>query len=482
MRKTLALLLAAVLPLIGAAAVLGAQLVLRDREDAVTVEEEVLFGTPEAAGNLQAVVGTYCGDNLSWQTRFSPGETEEADVRFAFVDEFTYKWDWSSDRLFVVDFCSADFGMSWYDRAEDQAWWENLEQSRYLYLPAKDVADRTGPGEVRTETLDLSDYYDIYPLCLSVDSMALEAYFSDAISGTEKITEVFSFPVLPGTMVEVTVSRDEAGTLSSINSSGSSYFPSITAAYADKNCAYLYFDETPDLDTSEIAGGYGIYRVDYHPEDTTVFYTSDSYAVYSDALSIDRISTVLPVEGTIRQVLPVNDGRQLLVLWERSGMLHLSVLERGSDRLLQQLDLLPVTADLGLGETEFFGDALLLRLCDGTVAVVAPGEDGYEMVLSASLTDAALAPYFSDGARSEQARWDGSVAAYDGERLALLYRLDITVISQLGLLVLNTDGTPAFAARYYHSGNDDRGGIPPVVFDDPNWPHEEQLPMTLSFS
>ena len=157
------------------------------------------------------------------------------------------------------------------------------------------------------------------------------------------------------------------------------------------------------------------------------------------------------------------------------------MLRRGSDRLLQQLDLLPVTADLGLCETEFLGDALLLRLCDGTVAVVEPGEDGYEMVLSASLTDAALAPYFSDGAESERARWGSSVAAYDGERLALLYHLD-SAVAQLGLLVLNADGTPAFAARYHHSAFDDRGGIPPVVFDDPNWRYEEQLPMTLSFS
>ena len=115
MRKALALLLAAVLPLIGAAAVLGAQLALRDREDAVTVEEEILYGTPEAAGDLQAVVGTHCGNNLSWLTRFSPGRAEEAEVRFAFFDAFTYTWEEPAASPLTVDFASTGFGGYWGD-------------------------------------------------------------------------------------------------------------------------------------------------------------------------------------------------------------------------------------------------------------------------------------------------------------------------------------------------------------------------------
>ena len=486
MRKALALLLAAVLPLSGAAAVLGAQLVLRDRETAVTVEEEILYGTPEAAGDLQAVVGTHCGNNLSWLTRFSPGRAEEAEVRFAFFDAFTYTWEEPAASPLTVDFASTGFGGYWGDM-EEEDWWANMEQEHFLVRPVRDVADRTGAGEERTETVDLSDYYDVYPLYLSVNSGTMGVY-SSSVSAEEQITDFFSFPVPSGTMAEITVRRSETGTLAEINCNQDGYFPAISAVYADNNCAYLYFDRedgSPPLNVSRIAGGYGLYRLNYHPAEETVFYNSDGSPVTSsDALHLDRIETVLPVEGTIRQAVVAPDGEKLLVLWEGDGMLHLAVVELKSGRLVQQLDLLPITEGLGLDTMEFLGDALLLRLRDSTLAVVAPEGEGYRLALSAKPTDI-LASCFSHGEEGESYRLSSGVAAFDGERLALLYTVDNSAVSpvpDLALLVLGGDGAPVFAARYRHSANDDRGGWPRVMYDDPDWRYEEQTPMYLSYS
>ena len=485
MRKALALLLAAVLPLIGAAAVLGAQLALRDREDAVTVEEEILCGTPEAAGDLQAVVGTHCGDNLSWLTSFSPGRAEEAEVRFAFFNAFTYTWERSTSSPLSVDFPSTGFGGQWNSGSEED-WWANMEQNHFLVRPVRDVADRTGAGEERTETVDLSDYYDVYPLYLSVNSGTMGVYHS-SVSAEEQVTDFFSFPVPPGTTAEITVRRSEAGTLAEINCNQDGYFPAISAVYADNECAYLYFDRkdgSPPLDVSRIAGGYGLYRMDYHPAEEAVTYSDGSTATWSDALHLDRIETVLPVEGTIRQAVAAPDGERLLMLWEGAGMLRLSVVELTSGGLLQQLDLLPITEGLGLDTMEFLGDALLLRLRDGTLAVAAPEGEGYRLALSAKPTDV-LASCFSHGGEGESYRWSSGVAAFDGERLALLYTVDNSAVSpvpDLALLVLGGDGAPVFAARYRHSANDDRGGWPRVMYDDPDWRYKEQTPMYLSYS
>lgn len=486
MRKALALLLAAVLPLIGAAAVLGAQLVLRDREDAVTVEEEILFGTPEAAGDLQAVVGTHCGDNLSWLTSFSPGRTEEAEVRFSFFNAFTYTWDQSTASPLTVDFASTGFGGVYWGDMEEADWWADMEQEHFLVRPVRDVASRTGAGEERTEMVDLSDYYDVYPLYLSVNSGTMGVYHS-SVSAEEQVTEFFSFPVPPGTTAEITVRRDETGALAEINCNQDGYFPAISAVYADESHAYLYFDRedgSPPLDVSRIAGGYGLYRMDYHPGEESVTYPDGSTVTGSDALHLDRIETVLPVEGTIRQAVVAPDGERLLMLWEREGMLGLSVVEVKTDRLLQQLDLLPITEGLGLDTMEFLGDALLLRLRDGTLAVVAPEGEGYRLALSAKPTDI-LTSCFSHGGEGESYRWSSGVAAFDGERLALLYTVDNSAVSpvpDLALLVLGGDGAPVFAARYRHSANDDRGGWPRVMYDDPDWRYKEQTPMYLSYS
>ena len=61
MRQRIALILAAALALGGAALIPGAHLFLTGREEAVTVEEEILYGDPAAAQGLQVTLGVECG-------------------------------------------------------------------------------------------------------------------------------------------------------------------------------------------------------------------------------------------------------------------------------------------------------------------------------------------------------------------------------------------------------------------------------------
>lgn len=483
MRQKMVILLAALLTLSGAAAMLGTHLVLRSREEAVTVEETILLGSPEAAEGLQVSLGTHSGDHLSWHTFFSPGAAASADTQFTFVSQFTDNW--TSEESFTVDFYSNGFGGIWRYGESDAKWRQEMEADHLLDLPVWDVASRTGPGEERTETVDLADYYDIYPLYCHLNLKSLPFLEFDDQS-TQLLTEFFRFSVPSGTMMEVTVRRDEKGNLSEIRSTSDAYFPNISSAYVDETCAYLYVDRRegqPYVDMSGSAEGYGVYRVDYHVEDVT--YQPDEKTVITEPrLILDDISTVLPVEGAVTDMLCTEDGKNLLVLWEGEGTLWLSVLERGSDRLLQQIALTSIAEDDGVSLAEFLGEDLLVRLWSGTLVAVSATASGYETALTAQVTDAALTPFFSDGAEMEILRWSESPAAFDGERLALLYPLtrSKSPLPELGLVVFDQSGTPVFAARYRHSACSDRSSQEQVCYDEAWECYEEYLPMALTFS
>ena len=483
MRQKMVILLAALLTLGGAAAMLGTHLVLRSREEAVTVEETVLYGVPEAAEGLQVSLGTHSGDHLSWHTFFSPGEAAAADTQFTFVDQFTDNW--TSEESFTVDFYSNGFGGTWRYGGSDAEWKKAMEGDHLLNLPIWDVASRTAPGEERTETVDLADYYDVYPLCCRLDLKSLPFLEYDD-PNTQLLTEFFRFSVLPGTTMEVTVRRDEAGNLEEIRSTSDAYFPNIFSAYEDETCAYLYVDRRdgePYVDMGGITEGYGVYRVDYHVEDAA--YQPDEKTVITEPrLILDDISTVLPVEGAVTDMLCTEDGKNLLVLWMGEGTLWLSVLERGSDRLLQQIALTSIAEDDGVSLAEFLGEDLLVRLWSGTFVAVSATDSGYETALTAQVTDAALTPFFSDGAERESLRWNESAAAFDGERLALLYPLtrSKSPLPELGLVVFDQSGTPVFAARYRHSACSDRSSQEQVCYDEAWECYEEYLPMALAFS
>ena len=490
MRRTFALLLAALLTLGGAGTVLGAQVVLRDREDMVTIEEEVLYGDTEAAQGLRVTLKTRCGQSLTqllWDTSFAAGGDGTADTAFSYLRRPEPDWYQPPSNTITIDFCAANETFR-TNAEDDEDWWQRMENAGFLSLPARDAAGRTAAGEERTETVDLWDYYQLYSLCATADlDMGGETFYRSGLPGTELLTEFFRFPVLPGTTAEVTVRRSQSGPVEETRTSCGIDFPQILSGTADENAAYLFFDRAdidPSLNTSQIAGGYGVYRLDYHRE-TVITEPEEGLIHMDDTLVIDGISTVLPVEGTVKEVLGSEDGETLLVLSEEDGTLRLSVLERGSDRLLQQIDLLPMAEGDDLYRAELLGEDLLVRLPSGALAVAAHTASGYEAVFTADVTDAALAPFFSDGAKREQYRWLDSAAAFDGERLALLYPLDdadTALLPELGLLLLDADGTPVFAARYRHNVSDDRGAWPRMTYDDPDNSSPEQLPIQLSFS
>lgn len=467
MRRTLALLLAALLTLGGAGTVLGAQVVLRGREDAVTIEEEVLYGDTEVAQGLRVTLET-ASDSfrylLRWDTAFSPGGAGSADTVFSAQPQETSWSSWDREDELQMEFDSPHLILA--GPTADQYFWDSQRRANRLYLPAKDVAGRTAPGEERTEVLDLADYYDVYPLHLV---LYYGAFFNSNYRGVDQLTDFFRIPVPQGTMAEVTVLRNEAGEIEDASCDCEPNLPAFTVPVFTETYAYCYFDASQsDVDVSHIAGGYGLFRLDYRL----------SYDI-APWLTLEKVSTVLPVEGAVKDVT-ARDGK-LLVFSEEAGTLWMSVLEEESGTVLQRLAVMPVTGNTSLYKAADMEEGVLVRLTGGETAVLEPASDGYQVAFTTDLSDEAMAPFFSDGAEADL-RWSSCAAAFDGERLAVLYPLSGDSLPDLGLLVLSRTGTPVFAAKYRHGAHGEKALRYPVYANRGAFLGEDRFSSVLAFS
>ena len=467
MRQKLALALAALLILGGAGTVLGAQVLLRGREDAVTIEEEILYGDTEAAQGLRVTMET-ASDSfrylLRWDTAFSPGGAGAADTVFTAEPQETSWSSWDQEDELRVEFDSPH--LVYAGPTADQYFWDSQRRANRLYLPAKDVAGRTAPGEERTEVVDLADYYDVYPLHLV---MFYGEFFNSNYRGVDQLTDFFRIPVPQGTMAEVTVLRNEAGEIEDASCTCEPDLPAFTVPVFTDTYAYCCFDASQsDVDVSQIAGGCGLFRLDYR--------LSYDVAPY---LTLEKVSTVLPVEGAVKDVT-ARDGK-LLVFSEEAGTLWLSVLEEESGAVLQRLAVMPVTGGASLYDAAGMEGGILVRLTGGAAAGVGAPAEGLQVGVPTDLSDEAMAPFFSDGAEADL-RWNSCAAAFDGERLAVLYPLSGDVLPDLGLLVLSRDGTPVFAAKYRHGAHGEKALRYPVCESWDAFLWEDSFSSVLAFS
>lgn len=471
MRQRIALILAAALALGGAALIPGAHLFLTGQEEAVTVEEEILYGDQAAARGLRVTLGVESGvggTDLLWDTVFTPGETAAASTDFTALPWGQHQ-EMTEEEELLVRFASPS--LVYAGPTDDANFWQPQARNGRLYLPAQGVADRTGPGEERREILDLADYYDVYPVHLSA---FFNHFYNSNYTGMEQLTEFFRIPVPEGTMMEVTVSRNEEGLLEDASCRGETGLPKIEVPLFTDGYAYLFFDPAGGdkaVDVSQIAGGYGLFRLDYH-------FSYDP----APWMILDSVETVLPVEGIVRGVT-IRDG-ELLVFSEENGMLWMSVLDAERGEVKQRLEILPVTGETPFHEAVSLDRGVLIWLVGGQAAVAEETAGGWRVALTGDLSDAALASYFSDGAHDDD-RWDGSAAAFDGERLAVLYTLpsrETTSLPDVGLTVLDHTGTPVFAARYRRSGHFDQSSRGLLNYSPGRYHWTEDPSATLSFS
>ena len=212
----------AALLVLSLALLIGAHLAVNNRRDQVDWDVTVLEGDLSAAQGVTAAIRLQDREgNLFWDTALTIGpEGYEADTDFAFLQEpLPYE---EIDRKPYLDTFDLDLSRYWPWgvplEPEKQGYAMSMENNPAIpWLAVRDVASRIEPGGEGVEIVDLSDFYDRFPLFLT------EYVEDERVGGlrhsgplTRALAPTLG-PVAEDTLLEIRVKKSEDGLLESVD-------------------------------------------------------------------------------------------------------------------------------------------------------------------------------------------------------------------------------------------------------------------------
>lgn len=405
-------LLTALLLALSVAGIFMAHRAVNRAKDAVVLTGTALFGEPEKARGLTVALGTTVDHHLFWDTRLSMGEKPETATAFKFYpqrQEETYEPRYGG----VYFELYTDFNGSSTGAIDDSE--ENLYGMDVVY---RAVTGRTGAGQEHSEIIRLGDYFEFYPLNVTLDLPVSwqdpngryqelgrrpwgnrDEYF-DALSA------FFRIPVEADHKIEVHVRKNAAGQVNGwgMGSMGGGVSLWTQSALTDMGCYFTFNNRADDgglVDTSHIPGGYGIYFLPYKTE-------GEHWVADPDGLSM-----VYPLnpQGEVLKLYADAGQKRLLLLTREDGDCVLTVIEIDTMETLQRLTVLEDIGDQWFTNIYFENDLLVPILGDNRFAVVwSQGGGDFEIQF--------LAEYVNPDEDTHYLKYD-AVMAWDGRRLAL---------------------------------------------------------------
>lgn len=212
----------AALLVLSLALLIGAHLAVNSRRDQVDWDVTVLEGDLSAAQGVTAAIRLQDREgNLFWDTALTIGpEGYEADTDFAFLQEpLPYE---EIDRKPYLDTFDLDLSRYWPWgvplEPEKQGYAMSMENNPAIpWLAVRDVASRIEPGGEGVEIVDLSDFYDRFPLFLT------EYVEDERVGGlrhsgplTRALAPTLG-PVAEDTLLEIRVKKSEDGLLENLS-------------------------------------------------------------------------------------------------------------------------------------------------------------------------------------------------------------------------------------------------------------------------
>ncbi len=438
MRKALVILLAFfVLCSCGAAMAYSEAM---DPREEVTVEEILKAGDSAAAEGLSLEVRTSYRDNLFWNTRFTAGNSEnaESDYRVSVKKDYG-DWDYEPSGVnlnIMLEEGNFDFSDGDYEAAAE------LEGIGVAY---RELWLETKPGEEREKSIYLKDYLDYYPISGEIEVPGLTVDFnfyrfnSDFLEGHEKaaveeaykaFNDYFKIPVLENEKQIISIAKNEKGQLRSRGggTDGEAFYMwADTVVLPDAVYFTIHNRSSQEtiVDTSLIPGGYGIYRLPY-------FASEGGSEVY-----LDELSTAKSLDERFEVIYMLTDEpmEKLILIGRLDNSLRMLIIDVATMDTLQDIE---IASDGNTGCWQYYdgGDFIVLFIDDMRTALVERQPSG-EYILRFVIEDEADGRLYN--------RYDVQAVAWDGEKLAMSGFKDIKDINE------------RYVADFYYAVYDETG-------------------------
>ena len=420
MKKTLTIL--AVLAVLSAGAIAVCHGWVNAARERVEIGEIIQTGDRSDVAGLTVRYQTATQDGrLLWDTAFALGGELAPESSFRFTPDRDFL-PWQGGDQVDLNVASGDFTSGGGGVLTDSHW----DRSHDMLLePARDVAERTAAGETRTETVRLADYYDFYPLDLSVSQetrasdgsrawVSWNMYQADE-EEYQKLERYFRIPVPADCMMTVTVEKDADGAVGQITSStstweeGNAYLPQLWSAFGlvSEKGVYLLVDGG----NSPLAVRKGVHFIPIAGR------MSDFGASLNRLkLDFDNIRLLHPVErGELMELRWSSDRSQLMVYTREDEKLMLTVVDAATGQVDQCLELLDWPDPTNPEEW------VELTVADDGDLHAAEVNGGHFIALREEGGRCAPILVNDTGERSMAIDRQDTRLAWDGERLAVAY-------------------------------------------------------------
>lgn len=377
---------------------------VNQQQNQVTIDETVLFGDVKAAEGLTLTTSA-CDSRsrkLLWKTEHVVSEQPKTTTQFQRVKDDVY---------------SPDANLNYIELEEDCF----ISSSDILpedHPVISDVASRTANGKTREETHRLREYYQYYPVKLSMDISGIN------IDKASLHTDYFEIPVPADCSIKVTVKKDEKGKIIRYEMAPvHSYFePDIEGLFTTNGCFVALPDLKYEADHEGFADGDDeewLYMKDLRLARAMrgihfVPFVAEENKGNKLRADFDNAKLIVPLPST-SQVLRMQqsqDQKKIIVLLRERGELVLSVIDAASKKVLQRTPLQQISAQRNMNMIKEKDGRLLIVADDGQIHLLTQARNQYRIKISGSLEQVIKRGEFS----SLPSYWSFD---YDGENLVL---------------------------------------------------------------